>query len=77
MSIFSKRYYYHISYKAVSDNGSTFDGDTLVTAVNGNLNALRQYVIDTNAKNGMDIKAVVIVGMTVLSRKQYQTLSTK
>ena len=76
MGIFSKWYYYFISYKAQSTNGISFIGDTLVKVRYGNLDTLRQYVIDANAENGITIEEVVIFSITLLSKKQYKTLCT-
>ena len=72
-----KKYYFHISY--IGNNGITNSyGDMLIatsnTTSNATLNNMRQFIIDTCAKDGVKFDKCTIIGMTLLPKDVYEML---
>ena len=78
MSLFNKRYYYHMGYTAVSPEGKLYDGDILISGVNSTLKDLREYIInEVNSKGEISVKTLIFKSITPLTRRQYMTLNDK
>ena len=69
-------YYFHISY--MGNNGITTSyGDILIATSNATINTIRQYIIDTCAKEGVKFEKCTIIGMTLLPKEVYEMLLDK